>query len=408
MATRNALVFLPVSFTWLSLSQAISKYKDAPPETDFLKFWESGDLNGEGILPTIFQLNVVAWVAFALISAVIVLTIHQSLAKDSAETAEETEHKKMEKKRQEIAITLSKALDRNYWAKPETFDEAFASALQKLSDAITAVGHSSQKLEQAAVRVEEATNGVTGLSDNIDALSETMSNTEDSYKQATNMISQNFQSAAEEISQSLSSGLNSLSGELQNVDRRFNDTTSAISENFDRLTNTLQDSVYSAIDSLRQSAERLDASIIPTMGNSIQGVADTNSRLGSELSGLISDISNLHTNFKELNETIYADITQLQITATQQRGQFQNDLTEQNLVSAEELSNLNNNFKEEFTALTDKILKQMLKIERRFETSERSVAASVSELAEGIEQFSEGIQGILNSSKGDDNDSRQT
>ena len=403
---RNAFVFLPVSITWLSLSQAISKYKDAPAETDFLKFWESGDLNGEGVLSAFFQLNTVAWAAFILISLIVLLTIYLGYARGNAEAAEEDEHKKIEQDRQKIGISISKALDKNSWARPETIEEAFGSALQKLADAITSVSQASEKLGLTASRVELATTGVTSLSSNLDSLAKTVSSTEESFKDTASTLSKNFQSSANKISESVSLGLNSFTNNLENVDDSFNNAANHMSESFQSATNAIRSNVNQTLNTFQESVQQLTNSTVPGLGTSIEKIVSSNSQLGSELTELTAGFTSLYDTLGQLERHLHTQITELERVATQKVSDFQDELRQKNSISIQEAEKLNEMFNESFQSLANKIDENIQRvinefggIHSQFERSSRSIAASVSE-------FQEGLQAIANPDQGEGNDSR--
>ncbi len=401
---RNSLVFLPVAATWMSLREAISKYGNVPSGTQFIVFWESGKAGGVE-LASHWRLGSIALLTFILILLVVALTFSLGVLKGKYENAEKSQDKEIELNRQEVALELSRILDSRHWVRPETFEEAFGSALNKLANAITSVDESSGKLQTTANRVMTATEGIGGLSGKIDSLRETMENTDKSFADAMAVMSRSFADTANEISRTLASRLDSLGETMENTDQSFADATAVMSSSFTEATNTLSTSVAGATRELQRGIEGLSSTTIPNLDEKIGMVADSNSNLAGELAEAVERFTDLRRNVENLQQLVSNQIISLRNQSDEHVVEFRNQLREQNTASVEASNSFNRGFTTEFENLTNGILERLGEIQESFEIGQRSITVSANELERGIEAILSNVRLDQNS---DDNNPRQS
>ena len=360
---RNSLVFLPVAFTWFSLRGAISKYRNAPIGTEFLVFWESG--KAEGVeLASHFRLSFIALSTFVLILIVVGLTFFIGILKGIYEKAEKAQDKEVDLNRQRVALELSRILDSRHWVRPETFEEAFGSALDKLANAIASVDEASGKLQATANRVLTATEGIGGLSGKLDSLGETMANTDQSFAEATAVMSRSFTEA----------------------------------------TDLLSISVAGATRELQRGIEGLSSTTIPNLDEKIGMVADSNTNLAGELAEAVERFTDLHRNVENLQQYVSNQIISLRNQSDEHVVEFGNQLREQNATSIEASNSFNRSFTTHFENLANGILDRLGEIQESFEIGERSITVSANELERGIEAILSNVRADQNS----DNNPRQS
>ncbi len=400
---RNSLVFIPVAATWLSLREAIPKYSDAPPGTPFLVFWESG--KAEGVeLASHFRLSFIALSTFVLILIVVGLTFFIGILKGIYEKAEKAQDKEVDLNRQRVALELSRILDSRHWVRPETFEEAFGSALDKLANAIASVDESSGKLQATANRVLTATEGIGGLSGKLDSLGETMANTDQSFAEATAVMSRSFADTANEISRTLASRLDSLGETMANTDQSFAEATAVMSRSFTEATDLLSISVAGATRELQRGIEGLSSTTIPNLDEKIGMVADSNTNLAGELAEAVERFTDLHRNVENLQQYVSNQIISLRNQSDEHVVEFGNQLREQNATSIEASNSFNRSFTTQFENLANGILDRLGEIQESFEIGERSITVSANELERGIEAILSNVRADQNS----DNNPRQS
>lgn len=110
-AFRNVLVFVPIAFTWASISQATSAFaryteKGNARIVNFFDFWE----NGYGELAPFWKLSNVAFVDFLLLAFIILLSIGISIFENQLEKRERAEQERLESERMTLALEVGQIL----------------------------------------------------------------------------------------------------------------------------------------------------------------------------------------------------------------------------------------------------------------------------------------------------------
>lgn len=131
---RNLLVFLPVTITWIAISEsssAFSQYINANEGSviNFLEFWQ----DGYGYLSPIWRLSTVALIDFLILAFIMLLTISLQFLSSRADQVEREELSEQAKSREQLSKELFEFFSRNQKVTPLTMDRTLATALRDLS-----------------------------------------------------------------------------------------------------------------------------------------------------------------------------------------------------------------------------------------------------------------------------------
>ncbi|CAN2222741.1 hypothetical protein MCEMRH37_01255 [Candidatus Nanopelagicaceae bacterium] len=130
---RNILVFVPVALTWIAVSKAtdaFGQYTSANKSAvvNFLEFWQ----NGYGVLASEWTIGHVAFLDFAIISLVIVLSLTVSFMEIQHKKILSTEVAKRENERLALGIRLHKYLDSKKVSTPEVVNANVSASVRNL------------------------------------------------------------------------------------------------------------------------------------------------------------------------------------------------------------------------------------------------------------------------------------
>lgn len=130
---RNILVFVPVALTWIAVSKATAAFgaytsSNKGAVVNFLEFWQ----NGYGVLASEWTIGHIAFLDFAIISIVIVLSLTVSFM--------EIQHKKMlsgfvakrENERLALGIKVHKYLNSKRVSTPEVVNANVSNSVRNL------------------------------------------------------------------------------------------------------------------------------------------------------------------------------------------------------------------------------------------------------------------------------------
>ena len=151
---RNVVVFAPIAFTWLAISQASSTYGDfsegltaREAQRTFLYWWQQGM---DGQLPAHFRLAAVAVVDVLLILLVIGLTIAAQIVDNRDEEFERVESQDRELVTSELLLDVELFLASVAYAAPATFRDHLGKAALDLAEASATVASVSEDLNETS------------------------------------------------------------------------------------------------------------------------------------------------------------------------------------------------------------------------------------------------------------------
>ena len=133
---RIALVFAPVAFTWLAVAKATSAFqefveKNTAATVNFLEFWQ----NGYDVLGSEWRISKVATLDFAIVLAVILLTlVSNSLAEVAGKRKFEADQR-INQERNELALGIKDYLFTKQTISRLTLNQGVASAIENLVEA---------------------------------------------------------------------------------------------------------------------------------------------------------------------------------------------------------------------------------------------------------------------------------
>ena len=135
-AIRNALVFAPVALTWFAVGQATKAFQtfvdqNSTATVNFLEFWQ----NGYDVLASEWRISNIAVIDFAIVMAVIVLTIVSNNLSDRSEKRLEMEDRELQSERMELAIAIKEYLYSKQTLTRATLNAGVATAIENLVEA---------------------------------------------------------------------------------------------------------------------------------------------------------------------------------------------------------------------------------------------------------------------------------
>lgn len=146
---RNVLIFVPVALTWLAIgraTKAFETYTSANPDAvvNFLDFWQ----NGYGVLDDFWKISHIAELDFIILSIVIVLIVFNSIYSRLANSRHQQSVVEARKKRDVLALNLTKYLFEKRTPSDLTMKDSLANATNNLVK-------SSKSIESASIRMRK-------------------------------------------------------------------------------------------------------------------------------------------------------------------------------------------------------------------------------------------------------------
>jgi len=151
---RNILVFVPVALTWIAVSKAtdaFGAYTEANKSAvvNFLEFWQ----NGYGVLSSEWTIGHVAFLDFAIITVVIVLSLLVSFLEIQHKRMLASDVAKMENERLALGIKLHKYLNSKRVSTPEVVNANVSNAVRNLLAASKELSKTSKDLGKEIKKV---------------------------------------------------------------------------------------------------------------------------------------------------------------------------------------------------------------------------------------------------------------
>ena len=152
---RNVLVFAPVALTWAAVGQATTAFSEYVKENgadvvNFLDFWQ----NGYGVLGEEWRISNVAFLDFAIIMIVIVLTLIASAFGKRATEAQASFEQEIERERVGLAVEINTFLFDKQKATNVTMNASLAGAIAKLLNATDALEDVAKNLAKTTKKVD--------------------------------------------------------------------------------------------------------------------------------------------------------------------------------------------------------------------------------------------------------------
>ena len=131
---RNLLVFLPVTITWIAISEASSSFSEFTTENsgsivNFLQFWQ----DGYGYLASIWRLSSIALIDFFILATIMFLTSILPIFKARIARQQERFDRKNADARDALCKELFEFFVNNQIVAPLNFDRKLAKSLRDLS-----------------------------------------------------------------------------------------------------------------------------------------------------------------------------------------------------------------------------------------------------------------------------------
>jgi hypothetical protein len=146
---RNSIVFLPVALTWIAVSKATTAFslytsKNSIAVVNFLEFWQ----NGYGVLAKEWTIGRIAFLDFALILLVILLTLVTAYLGRRNQNLRQDAIADLDHERTALALDISAYLFTKQAVTPLTMNANMATALRQLLNATDALDKSTKILEK--------------------------------------------------------------------------------------------------------------------------------------------------------------------------------------------------------------------------------------------------------------------
>lgn len=151
---RNILVFVPVALTWIAVSKATSAFGAYTAENkaavvNFLEFWQ----NGYGVLASEWTIGHIAFLDFAIITAVIILSLMVSFLEIQHKKLLASDVAKRENQRLALGIKLHKYLNSKRVSTPEVVNANVSNAVRTLLATSKELNKASKELAKELKRV---------------------------------------------------------------------------------------------------------------------------------------------------------------------------------------------------------------------------------------------------------------
>ena len=146
---RNSIVFLPVALTWIAVSKATTAFAEYTSSNsiavvNFLEFWQ----NGYGVLAKEWTIGRVAFIDFALILLVILLTLFTAYLGRRNQYLRQSASAALDSERTTLALDISAYLFSKQTVTPLTMTSSMASSLRQLLNATESLEKSTSTLEK--------------------------------------------------------------------------------------------------------------------------------------------------------------------------------------------------------------------------------------------------------------------
>jgi hypothetical protein len=133
---RNALVFVPVAFTWLAVGQATAAFqqfvdKNVNATVNFLQFWQ----NGYGVLASEWRISTVAVTDATIVFFVIGVSIASNYFEVKGEEQNDREERYLLDERTELALAIKDYLHAKQTISRLTLNQGVATAIENLVEA---------------------------------------------------------------------------------------------------------------------------------------------------------------------------------------------------------------------------------------------------------------------------------
>ena len=146
---RNTLIFAPVALTWAAVGNATTAFgiyvgQNAGAVVNFLEFWQ----NGYGVLAKEWTIGRIAFLDFALILIVILLTLVTAYLGRRNQNLRQDAIADLDHERTALALDISAYLFTKQAVTPLTMNANMATALRQLLNATDALDKSTKVLEK--------------------------------------------------------------------------------------------------------------------------------------------------------------------------------------------------------------------------------------------------------------------
>ena len=131
---RNLLVFLPVTITWIAISEASSSFSEFTAANtgsivNFLQFWQ----DGYGFLAPIWRLSSIAMIDFFILALIMLLTTSLPFINSRIRRIEDRSDESSFQAREELGKDLFEFFVKSQEVTPLTFNRTLAKSLRDLS-----------------------------------------------------------------------------------------------------------------------------------------------------------------------------------------------------------------------------------------------------------------------------------
>ena len=146
---RYSIVFLPVALTWIAVSKATTAFAEYTSSNsiavvNFLEFWQ----NGYGVLAKEWTIGRVAFIDFALILVVILLTLFTAYLSRRNQHLRQSASTSLDSERTTLALDISAYLFSKQTLTPLTMTASMATSLRQLLNATESLEKSTSTLEK--------------------------------------------------------------------------------------------------------------------------------------------------------------------------------------------------------------------------------------------------------------------
>jgi len=153
---RNILVFVPVALTWIAVSKATSAFgaytaANKAAVVNFLEFWQ----NGYGVLASEWTIGHIAFLDFAIITVVIILSLTVSFMEIQHKKLLTSEVGKKEHDRLALGIKLHKYLNSKKVSTPEVVNANVANSIRNLLATSKELSKASKELAKDLKRASK-------------------------------------------------------------------------------------------------------------------------------------------------------------------------------------------------------------------------------------------------------------
>lgn len=151
---RNLLVFLPVTVTWIAISEASSSFSEFTSENsgsivNFLQFWQ----DGYGYLAPIWRLSTIALIDFFILTTIMLLTASLPLMSSRIKSVEKREEKLYFQSREVLSKDLFEFFVNSQRVTPLTFSRTLANSLRNLSKSTQNLERLTKELRKVSLQL---------------------------------------------------------------------------------------------------------------------------------------------------------------------------------------------------------------------------------------------------------------